>query len=304
MGKATKTSDQFKEALIDDYLEQNPGLHRSQVVLRFKNGKPVFDTIDKVMSSASVRMSKENQQELLRKEMEVSDDERYQACSQSIASCKQVVDFLFTAAFIVFSLAEKKETLNTLKRCERVILDRTHTKHNIKKEFLEMMSGGAKISRSRIRSIIVLYFRALLDQLKSQNDLYSREYDLGNRLGDFAKGFIKEKVLEIQSEIKPKTMERIAGIYTAAKRVGGEKVPKPAKITVGELEKALAEMDVSLEKRRILMHDIQKVIEFMDEVLKRMEKQGDSSDSTSQEEANPKKKTRRMAFMSKIFGRN
>ena len=302
MGKATQTSDQFKEALIDDYLEQNPGLHRSQVVLRFKNGKPVFDTIDKVMSSASVSMSKENQQELLRKEMEVSDDERYQACSESITNCKQLVDFFFTAAFVAFSLAEKKETLNTLKRCERVILDRTHTKFNIKKEFLEMMSGGGKISRSRIRSIIVLYFRALLDQLKSQNDVYSREYDLGNRLGDFAKGFIKEKATAIQSEVKPKTMERIAGIYTAAKRVTGEKVPKPAKITVGELEKALAEMDVSLEKRRVLMHDIQKVIEFMEEVLKRIEQQGDSS--ISQEETNPKKKTRRMAFMSKIFGRN
>ncbi|RLD97286.1 MAG: hypothetical protein DRI92_05900, partial [Aquificota bacterium] len=149
MGNISKTSDQFKEALLDDYLERNPGLSRSQVVLRFKNGKPVFDTIDKVMSSASVRMSKQNQQELLRKQMEVKDDERYQSSCASIGNCKQMIDFLFAVTFMTFSLAEKKENLGALKRCERIILDRTHTKFNIKKEFLEMMSASARISRTR-----------------------------------------------------------------------------------------------------------------------------------------------------------
>ncbi|MFH1739154.1 MAG: hypothetical protein ABIH23_09105 [bacterium] len=301
MSDQHKPGDHIKEALIDDFLEKNPGVSRSQVVMRFKNGKPVFETIDRVMASMSIRMSRKHEQDLLRKEMAVQDDERYQACKCSLENCKHLVDFLFTASFIAFGLVEKNAQTTALSRNERVIITSTDTKLNIRKDFLKMMEGSAALARARIRSMILQYFRAVLDQLKSQKDIFSREYMLGNEMAENVRDFIKENIAAVKSQVKQGTLKAISRAYGVAKRVAGQVVPEPNKISVDELEVVLGEMEPVLEKRRVQFHEIERVIAYIEKVVKQLER-AEEKNGQAVEEKPSKKKSRRMAFAAKLFG--
>ncbi|HPA47019.1 MAG TPA: hypothetical protein PLZ55_09315 [bacterium] len=302
MSTDPKVQDHLKEALIDDFIERNPGVTRSQVILRFKNGKPVFDTIDKVMASASVRVSEQQKKELLRKQMEIKDDERYKVCMESIRNSKQVVDFLFACSFVPFGLNEKNEHLNALKRGENIVVDRTHTKFNVKKEFLEMMSSDMRPNRTRIRDNMVLYFRAVLDQLKSQSDIFQREFDLGTRMNVSARDFMKEKSSSVKSEMDLATRKTVASVYMMAKKVAGQTAPKPEKVTVSALEGSLAEMETILNERRSQIQEIRQVVELLEKLIKQLEL-GEQAEEEVQTNGKSEKKRSRMAFALRLFSR-
>ena len=295
--------DHLKDALLDDYLERNPGLSRSQVVMSLKNGKPVFDTIDNVMASLAITMPKRHEKELLDKELKVKDDERYQTCKISIQSCKNIVDFLFTASFIEFGLAEKNDHTNTLRRHERTIVDRTHTKHHIRQEFLQMMHGTAALARARIRTIMTVYFKAVLDQLKSQSEILKLEFSLGKNMSTNTKDYIKDNVAKVKSNIKPALAKALARAYALSKRVTGEVVPEPRKVSVDSLEAAIDRMNSVLEGRRAKFDELMKIIKLLEKLVKQLEEGEEKKDQESEESAAPKKKSGRMAFAAKLFSR-
>ncbi|MFH1742710.1 MAG: hypothetical protein ABIH23_27200 [bacterium] len=303
MKHSPSPGDQFKDALLDDYLERNPGLSRSQVVMRLKNGKPVFDTIDHVMGSLALKIPKKHEKELLDKEIQVKDDERYQICKTSLESCKSIVGFLFTASFVQFGLPEKNDHMNTLKRHERIIVDRTHTKHHIRQEFLEMMHGTAALVRPRVRSIMTVYFRSVLDQLKSQSEILKLELNLGRDMSTNTKDYIKANVSKVKSNITPILAKALTRAYTVSKRVAGEVVPQPSKVTIEVLEAAIDKMNTVLDERRSKFDELVKIIAFLEKLVIQMEKGEEKEVQEAEEATSPKKKSGGMAFVTKLFSR-
>ncbi|HOE10273.1 MAG TPA: hypothetical protein PLQ35_07285 [bacterium] len=297
-----QVQDLLKEELIDDFLQRNPGVSRSQVILRFKNGKPVFDTIDAVMASTPVRVSEHEKKELLRKQMEIKDDERYKVCTESVRNSKQVVDFLFSCSFVPFGLSEKNEHLNALKHAENIVVDRTHSKFNVKKEFLEMMSSDTRPNRTRIRDIMVLYFRAVLDQLKSQSDIFQREFDLGTMLNTYSRDFMKSKASSVKADMDSATRRTVASVYMMAKKLAGQTAPKPETITVAALEGSLAEMEMVLDRRRVQIQELKQVVELLEKLVNKMEKGGPAKQEQQTSGPSEKKKSR-MAIALRLFSR-
>ncbi len=300
----SNAGDQIKEALIDEFLRSNPGVARSQVVTRLVNGRMVCDTIDKVMASASkLRIQKEDK-EALQKHLAVQEDERYQACQTAINSAKKIVNFLFASTFAAFDLTEKNENLNFLRRNERLVLDRSHNLHEIKKEFLQMMGGKINPTHARTKSEVSRYFKAVLEQLKAQHAIYKREHELGTRFSTNCRDFIKDNIASVKGQLKKTTLKTVSQAYAIAKResaaTGGA-----SDISREALEEALAEMDESLDKRRIQFQAIEKIIAYLEKLVKEIETSGGPAPKETQNgDPKPKKKGKgRMAFAMKLFGR-
>lgn len=300
--------DQIREALIDEYLQKNPGIARAQVITRMVNGRVVCDTITQVLATVSARKITQQEQELIKKQLEVQEDDRYQEGKISVQTSKRIVDFLFTSSFPGFGLNEKNENLNFLRRHERILVDRAYAMHEVKKEFLQMMDGRMNPSSARTATLMQRYFQAILEQLKAQGAIYQKEYDLGSIFTGFARDFLKENVQAIKSKIKASVLKTIAQAYTLAKKATDANLPDINTIDRDLLEAALAEMDEGLDKRRIQIQAIEKVIAFVEKLVKDIQEQekklarGEPLAPLPQDDPEAAKKSKRMTFAMKLFG--
>ncbi|MFH1741079.1 MAG: hypothetical protein ABIH23_18925 [bacterium] len=287
----------LREELLREYLKAHPGVSRSQIVSRFKNGMVVFDTIDNVVGSISSQISRKQARDLLAKEQAVSTDERYQSCKISIRSCKDLVEFLFSRSFAGVTQLEKNDHINFLNQHEKMAVHHIHALHEIRKEFSEMLQADRSPSRSKTHDTVCRYTHGVLDQIKCQNRIYKREITLGNKLAVSAREFIKDNVPSVKSHLKLETRQKIATMYTLAKTLSGQTVIKAAEPNVQALEDALTETEAVLEKRRIQIEALEKVIEFVEKILEKIAQE--IKEDSQPEKEPPKGKSLRMAFTTK-----
>ena len=304
MAELDQVSDQIKETLIDEYLEKNPGVARSEVVTRMQNGRLVFDTIKNVVGNVSSLKAAEAEKELLKKQLQIKEDERYQACQASIQTCKRIVNSLFTTKAGDFGIIEKNDQLKFLRRQEKTIVSLAYDVHQVKGEFLEMTAGKVNPTHSRTRTLTNQYLKSVLDQLKSQQSIYAREYELGSKFSRRTSEYIKEHIPDVKGQLPLATRKRIAQAFALAKKVAGQNAPQPSEITREALEEALAEMDSGLDQRRVQIGAIEKVIALVEAIVKELEEQeaGKGADQDA-DKPKSKKKGKGMAFFSKLIGR-
>ena len=234
------------------------------------------------------------------KEQEIKADERYQSCKQSIESCKDLVEFLFSRTFSTLDQMEKAGHVDFLSKHERIAVHHIHALQEIRREFTTLLHADQSPSRLKVQDIAHRYLKGTLDQAKCRNRIFKREYTLGNRLAGDARVFLKETVSSIKSNIKGSTLNTIARMYSLAKRVSGQSVPEPAGTSVQELESALDEMEAILERRRSQFEALEKVLDFIEKVLEKMEQERNAAEKAEKE---PNGKTRRMAFSTRRRGR-
>ena len=300
-------SEQIKESLIEEYLQKNPGVDRSQVVSRLGSGKIVLDTIGNVLASVSGRKAREDEREFLEKQFRINEDDRYQACRKSMENCKELVNYLSGSRVGGMSLDEKEKQLWFLKRQDRTIVNVTCEVHDIKAEILDMIGGKAYTSSSRVRSLTKNYLRAVLDQLKCQHTIYEREHSVGTEFTTSAFKFIEENVPSVRGSLKPAIRKRIVQAFKLAKKASGQDAPAVPEPTREALEAALSEMEAELDVRRTQIQAIQKVIAVLEALLEKIGERGGGpsreSDSKARDAGGDKKKSSGMAFITKLFGR-
>lgn len=262
----------LRDILIREFLEQHPDTYRSQVVTRTVNGRPVCDTVDNVAREAIGKRrfgDHAKEREFVLRQCELSADDRHQACLDSIAHSRKMIEFLSSTKRRPFAAKDRHDNLNFLDRYERISVDRGHVVLQINKELTAQLQRNRASSRASVRSHIVRYFHALLDQLKCQAAIYKREFKLGERVRGFARDFIGAHLDEVRANVESDHLSEA----TKACRLIGDSDGELHKLTTGdrkELEAALVTLGARLEKRRVQVTELQRIIVLLEKLVTEM----------------------------------
>ncbi len=265
----------LRDVLIRELLEQHPETYRTQVVTRTVNGRPVCDTVEnvarEVIDKQRFRDSVKEREFILR-QCELSADERHQACLDSIAHSRKIISFLFSTKRGQFVSKDRRDNLNFLKRYERISVDRGYAVLQINKELTAQLQRTGRSSQASVRSHIVRYFHALLDQLKCQAAIYKREFKLGERLKIFARDFIGTHLHEVKVNVKPSDLRAVTEAYRLIGDDDG-KIPGLIADDRKELEAALDTLGARLKERRTQLETLQRAIVLLEKLVPKLERE-------------------------------
>lgn len=274
-----EVGEKLRDMLIDEYLRANPGVTRSQVVTRNVDGKVVCETIVSSMRNIS-RITRfqgsDDDREFLDKQLQVSGNVRYQACKKSIVYCEGMIDSLVSSKYCEFSETDRVDNIRFLERSERLAVERGHVVDETKKELVGMMGGEItkhtklQLAPSRVRHTLTKYVRALADQMKTQASVFRREYDLGDRFSAFTRDFIKDHVQDAQKMASKETMDTILRAYLLARKED-EELPETQGEGPKKLKTALAGIQKRLDKRRIHIQVMEKIVAYLEKVIGALE---------------------------------
>ena len=265
--------DRIKTSLIRERSPDGAQAADGALLRMVGTGRAVFDTLDHVISSLPRFDMSAQDRELLFAQLDIHDEERCQATIRSIHSCNQLIGFLADWTFTRFGHTSKKESTEYLTRQEQYFKVSSLNLGKVKNELLEMMDGKMEAGESRVKSSVSRYFRAILDQLKSQQAIYSREYSLGNKLAGYARKFIKENLPGLMESGQSEAIRTVTQIHVIATKMAGQAMKEPDSVDVDGLQAALSEMEALLEKRRSDAGMMERLISLVEEMVHEMERE-------------------------------
>ncbi len=307
MNNYAQAAAEMKEMLISEYLKKNPGTRRNEVTTKLVNGRVVIETVGNVICNCSpknkVSAFSPKEQSLL-KQLAAGGDERYAACLDSIGSSKKYVGWLHSAKFVPFGDIEKNETLEFLAKKDEVSGRRSLDILNVKKQLVLLMKAKVKASKSMVQTLTMEYMQAVQGQLKAQGAVFNREIDLGNSFTENVEKFIKDNIRIAQPKLDKKSLIDIAKAYQVASNQKIDPLDIPQKLDNKEFDKAINNVKDKLDKLREEFDNIQKLINFMEELVDQLLQSKDkdlTAPPAKEEKTGPSGP--RMAFLSKSRGR-
>ncbi|HOJ59520.1 MAG TPA: hypothetical protein PK878_04475 [bacterium] len=310
-------TERFKQSIINEYLKENPGVRRDEVIERIHNGQVVIDTIDNVFQEISrrERITESFKDKKLYELLQIEQDDRYKACLASIRNSERIIQYLFTSNYAPFGLAEKNQALNYLTHKERVCANWTANYYKATKDIFTLMMSHYTVPAAKVQGLISLYFTALHQQLLCQREIYMKELELIELFSRFSKTFVQTNAKIIQSKIKssPKK-DLVVGMLKKACLVMNKNyslnLPIKDKYEIDQFISDLNQVDSSLSQKREEVEFLGKAITVLEKVVGYIEQyktQKIQSPPPSVPPSAPETKpASRMVFLSRmktLFGR-
>lgn len=301
MKQAQWFSGPIKEILIADYLKKHPKVDRERVMGRLMKGQSLCEAIDRTLDRLTLPQGNRETTELFQKRFAIQEDERYRDCQRSLRNCKYLLNFLCTSADTI-PQAERNQILHQLRGDEKRVVDCAYSLHLIKDEFALMIEGTLIVNDEGARDALSRYFQAVLDQLAAQNEVYKRENQLGIRFANWAALFIRQYVNSVETDVNSSVQATLVKALELLKRVTVKTVVDTANKTFQELEFAVDGLQKEFEERKREIQEIEQVIQWMEKVIKHLQAAKATGDSSPASADQPKKKSNRMAFITRLFG--
>lgn len=301
-------TDHIKEELIEQYVKQNPGVSKNDVITKCKNGVLVTDSVANLLQDIQARnrvksAAKSNQQiinEHINEYLCVEPDQRYKNCQQSVGHSKKIVDFLFNSSQMPFGILEKRGSLDFLKKRELQCAGAAREIIHGRKKLAELMESN-EFAQSLLKTLVTQYLHGGAEQLKSQVSIYNKEVELGNFYVDKTKYLIKKSVELLKDNTDKKTRLLVRDVYALLIK---SEVPKMelAKLDQGMLNSALEKYEKNLGIRAKQAQGIQMVVDIIEAILKELEEKEAAAKAAKKEK--PKESSgNRMAFAKKLMSK-
>ncbi|MBI1387330.1 MAG: hypothetical protein GC154_02650 [bacterium] len=306
MDSATLTNH-IKDELITQYLRQHPGLSKSDVVTKCRNGQLVTDSVANLFKDMNLREkvkdAHKNQQDLINQHLDeyftVDPSERYKAATESVGHSKKLINFLFQSTKLPFGLREKKENLDYLHKRERICANSARDAIHCREQLANLLDDDV-CTNSLVKTLVCQLLNSGAAQLKSQAAIYNKEVELGNFYSDKVKNLIKDFATAIKTKSDQQTKLLIRDVYAFLLKNEMGKLDL-TKINEGELNAALSRFESKLDKRSKQVLAIQAVVMMIEKIVAELE--------AEQEAAKPKKEDKpassgnRMAFAKKLMSK-
>lgn len=280
--KDLKPDDQMIEAVVQDYLQRNPGMKRENLLVQTVGGKLVVRSIKKAFSSVSKSVLEKQtaspQYPRFLEEISRSSAERYESCRQSLQSTKQYADWISLPRFSTFSDGGHRKILESLKRLEQKFAQLHDALQDVKDRFSETINGGIKPDSDVIRAWVREYMEVLLDQLKCQRSILKVELKLGDQFAECAKRFLSEGIPKEYNETDPDFIKVLVKAVRILKNHGIDVPVLSGSMDVKTFGAALNQFANQLEERRKQLGELHQLIAQIETFIKQL--QGNSPDST------------------------
>ncbi len=300
--------EHIKEELIDQYVKQHPGVSKSDVITKCKNGQLVTDSVANMLEDLSSRnkvksAARSNQQtinEHINEYLCVEPDERYKNCQQSVSQSKQIVDFLFNSAQMPFGILEKRGALDFLKKRELQCAGAAREIIHSKKKLTELMESN-EFAQSLLKTLLTQYLHGGAEQLKSQVSIYNKEVELGNFYLEKTKYLIKKNVDKLKDNTDKKTRLLVRDVYSFLLKGDAKKLDL-TQLNPGKLNDVLDKYEKNLGIRAKQAQGIQMVVNIIEAILKELEEK-ETAAKAAQKEKKDDGGGNRMAFAKKLMGK-
>ena len=264
----SNAAEQFKEEIISDFIRQNPGIGRNEVVTKYVNGKVVCEHISQVFKEMAIRKpARTPAEKKLLNEMSKGGDERFTSGMDSIGSCRRFADWLATTPHTAFGDIEKKDTNEFLERKEHQFGTCALDLNQAKRKLAQLMKDGPKPQESMTKTLIGEYFHSFLVHLKCLHSIFTKEVDLGDQFSKFAQEYIKKNFEQFKVQAKHTTITAIKKAFAVLKGSHIVVTDIDSKEKLEAIDNALKEFKDQLEKRRGELDTIKKMIEFLDGIV-------------------------------------
>ena len=271
MTQYAHVAEQIKESLIEEYLRKNPGVSRSEVTTMISNGNIVVGSIKDVLQKVTERVPHQQvlsgPSEALLKKLAEGSDIRYAKSLQSIDTSKSYIQWLAGYRFAGFSKKEQQENLQFLDQQTTTSGLKAVDFYEVRLKLVKAMKEALKPTRSLIQTMMLEYFDALREQLKSQRVIYKREVDLGGRFCSCSTAVIHDNFMLIRSGKNPAAMRAIEKAVQILKE---NAVPLP-QITkdsdVKLLTNSIGALEEKLEGRRMELEELNNLTAFLNEII-------------------------------------
>ncbi len=296
MSDYTYAAEQIKEGIINQYLKEHPGVHRSEIIAKTINGKILVGTIQETFKTMEGRNklpdAKQIRDQKILDQLARGGDERYAESLQSISNSNQYIEWLSVSKNTGFSPQDKNDQEEYLNRQASICSARALDLHEAKRKFVQTLKGEMKPSRSAVNTILMEYLQAVFGQLKSQKAIFTREVELGDRFSHAVMQFFNTQFSSVHARPNPAAMRAIARSIAILRdnqiQVPDIKNPNDMKMFNG----ALCQLQEKLQKRREQFASLQQLIEFLEKAIEGLK----ASMEAEGEEKSPNGDYRRMAF--------
>ncbi len=274
-----EASEQFKDEIITQFLKANPGVKRSEVTLRYVNGKVVCEHISNTFADLSKRKIRSKEEQQLLNELASGGDKRYSICLESISSSRQFSDWLVDSPGIAYDEMDRGETNRFLERREQLSANYALELNGFKKKIAKLMESEEETPEEQVKLLMTEYFQSSHAQLKCQKSVMEKECELGDMFTDYSEEFIKEHYLELKPKAGPKTVDAIKQAYNILRSsiIDMEEVDAKEKITskaqLKKLAGGLNKLNNQLNTKRQQLEAIQKMIAFLEELVATMKQE-------------------------------
>ncbi|RJP35554.1 MAG: hypothetical protein C4527_00450 [Candidatus Omnitrophota bacterium] len=198
------------------------------------------------------------------------EDERISRCSNAINRSKRLADILFISPYNRFTLREKNSVLSRIKKEELVFTQHSEELSRVKNQLMEFLVE-IKPSCQHIRTMLIEYLQAMIEQFQCLIRFYTIEIEVGNRFVDFFSDFVETHFSRIQSRLNPKTVNEILTIFHTMRRnyemdLHGIKTVNFAmlKLIVGRFEDDLQERRNQLDALQTAMSLLEQIVSELD----------------------------------------
>ncbi|RJP25795.1 MAG: hypothetical protein C4527_16480 [Candidatus Omnitrophota bacterium] len=316
MSKPFETAqEEIRNALVDEYLKQNPGVSKQEVIMACKDGKLIFSDLATFLAEMKITkgfsQSLENARSLF-ENLAIHENQRWKECCLSIEYSKLMLDCLVSSPFNYYDKVGWKRERDHLENQMRLGAKATVKLSTYKEQIIALRKNTDSIRTPSTRSVVIEYHNWVIYQLKILHQVYKKEVDLGDIFSDCASNFITVTFEEIRRKAVPFNLnvDEINTIYAVLKGNANANLGLDGIVeltanllhrTRMALTQAVEEMKERIEKRRAQFEEIWKAISSMQEFVNKMDELNRLDAAGTQpppvEDHTLKKKSVRMARM-------
>lgn len=214
--------NEIHNALIREYVRQNPGIREQDVVMMSENGQLIFSDLAAVLAEMKVRKDFQaciQSTSKMTASLAIEENKRWQDCSDSAQQGKLFIDCLTSSPFNLYDRKEWSTQHNYIRRYESIAARATVHIEKTKQEIQSFRRQGLSVRTPHGRKSIIFYLQYVVDQLNGLHKLLDREASLGDQFEESASRFLDMNFEHIQKEAAPfKLLNNIFRALTGDKK--------------------------------------------------------------------------------------
>ncbi len=279
-----RAKEEITQALVQEYVRQNPGVNEKDVVMACKEGKLIFSDMASVLAEMKVRKDFSDALENSAKmysNLTVSENQRWLECYESTDHTRLMLDCLHSSPFQYLDKSTWTKEQSFLKRQENICARATVKLEECKEKLLHLKKKGTSPQKPSYRMIVIDYLSWVIDQLKVLHKVYNKEVEIGDIFEQCSTQYINVVLDKVETKKIPFQIN-IDNINQIFKSLKGDRKSKLISDDITELnkkmlleskktmEQSIDDLKSHLHKRREQFQEIWSTITTMQHTLKKM----------------------------------
>ncbi|RJP22941.1 MAG: hypothetical protein C4527_21025 [Candidatus Omnitrophota bacterium] len=278
-----RAKEEITDVLVEEYLKQNPGVDKHQVMMACKDGRLILTDMAAVLAEMKIRKnfreSLDNAGKMFAS-ITIHENQRWKECITSTEQSKLIIDCLHSSPFYHYDKEGWNREHAFIKKQERICARATVKLEEYKEKLAELKKQGKSVQTPVGRTYVIEYLKWVIDQLQVLHHVYEKEIELGDTFETCASKHVNVLFEKVKRDKASFNIDELNRIYKAllGDKKGSLDLGNSAELNIdllvkakNSLTQAVDGLKTKIETRRVQFQEIWSTITSMQEVVKNME---------------------------------